>query len=87
MKYFVIYLIIISLISFIIVGIDKRKAINGMYRIPESTIFLFAFLGGSVGVFIGMKKFHHKTKKLKFKIGIPLIIIIQLAIACILYFY
>ena len=61
-------------------GLDKHKAKMGNRRIPENTLFAFAFLGGVVGTIAGMYIFHHKTKKPLFKIGMPLILIIELLI-------
>ena len=61
-------------------GIDKWKAKNFRYRIPEKTLLLIAILGGSIGSFIGMQIFRHKTKHARFAIGIPAIILIQVAI-------
>lgn len=72
------YIIIINLIGFFIMGIDKRKAIKNKWRVPERTLFLIAFLFGSVGILIGMYLFHHKTRHLKFALGIPVILVIQL---------
>ncbi len=61
-------------------GIDKHKAKMGNRRIPENSLFMFAILGGGVGTIIGMYVFHHKTKKLKFTIGMPLILILEILI-------
>ena len=61
-------------------GIDKRKAIKHQYRIPEKTLFLVAILGGSLGGFLGMELFRHKTKHMKFVIGFPAIFLIQAVI-------
>ncbi|MPW25937.1 DUF1294 domain-containing protein [Alkalibaculum sp. M08DMB] len=72
------YIIIANIISFIIMYIDKRRAIKGIYRISEKILFSFAMLGGSLGIIMGMYKFKHKTKKYKFKYGLPIIIIIQI---------
>lgn len=77
MKYLYIWLIIINIITFAFFGIDKKKAIDGKFRISESTLFLLSILGGSLGGFIAMHTFHHKTKKWYFKFGIPLILIAQ----------
>lgn len=77
---FVIYWGIVNLIGFVIMGIDKRKAIKHMWRIPEKTLFLVAVLGGGLGGMLGMKVFRHKTKHMKFVIGFPSIFIIQSAI-------
>ena len=70
------YLLIINIITFIIYGIDKYKSIKHKYRISEKTLIILAILGGSVGAFIGMIVFHHKTKKKKFIITIPIILLI-----------
>ncbi len=70
------YLLIINIITFIIYGIDKYKSIKHKYRISENTLIILAILGGSLGAFFGMIIFHHKTKKKKFIIAIPLILLI-----------
>lgn len=77
MKYLYIWLIIINIITFAVFGIDKKKAIDGKFRISESALFLLSLLGGSLGGFIAIHTFHHKTKKWYFKFGIPLILIAQ----------
>lgn len=76
-KYFFIYILIINLIGFLFMYIDKKRAINHQFRISENTLLLLSVLGGSIGSFIGMYKFRHKTKKKKFTVGIPLIFIIE----------
>ncbi len=80
MKYVVSYLIIINFISFILVAIDKRKAIKNKYRISEKIFFIFSFIGGSLGTLLGMFQFHHKTKKLKFLIGIPILLLFNILV-------
>lgn len=77
-KNFIIYLIIINIIGFFIMWIDKRKAKKGKWRIPENTLFLITLLGGGVGTISGMYTFRHKTKKLKFTIGMPAILILEI---------
>ena len=77
---FIIYLIIINILGFLIMGLDKHKAKMGDRRIPENTLFTFTVLGGGVGTIAGMYVFHHKTKKMKFKIGMPLILIVEILI-------
>lgn len=72
---------IINIVTFIIYGIDKYKAKKGKWRIPENSLIGLAIIGGSIGAYIGMRVWHHKTMHLKFKYGIPLIIIIQLIAA------
>ena len=74
----VIYIILINLIAFLAMFIDKRKAEKNKWRIKESTLLLLAAIGGSVGAIAGMYKFRHKTKKLKFTIGFPTILIVQI---------
>ncbi|MCR5666429.1 MAG: DUF1294 domain-containing protein [Eubacterium sp.] len=81
MKYLICYLIAITMITFFIYGLDKRKARRGRYRISEKTLFVLALIGGSAGALLGMLIFHHKTKKLKFMIGIPLILAAHVALA------
>ena len=81
MKIFIYYLIIINLVGFSIMYIDKHKAINKKYRIPEKNLFLICLMGGSLGLLIGMYKFHHKTKHNKFVYGIPLILILNIIIS------
>lgn len=76
----IVFFVIINLVSFFAMGIDKRRAINHAWRIPEATLFLFAILGGSIGSIIGMKVFRHKTKHWYFVVGMPLILIIQVSI-------
>ena len=78
---FSIYLLLINFVSFSSMGIDKRKAIRKQYRIPEKTLFFLALLGGSIGSILGMRVFRHKTKHLSFCVGMPAILILQLAVA------
>ena len=72
------YLIIINILSFIVMGIDKRNAIKNKYRVSEKSLFILSIFGGSIGTFLAMFTFRHKIRKKAFIIGIPLIIIIQL---------
>ena len=72
----VIYLIVINILGFLVMGLDKHKAKMADRRIPENTLFMFTILGGGVGTIAGMYVFHHKTKKMKFKVGMPLILIL-----------
>lgn len=78
MKYFIYYLIVMSIIGFIQMGIDKKRAIKHRWRIPEATLFLTAFLGAGLGSWIGMYVFHHKTKHTAFVIGMPLIVVFHI---------
>ena len=80
MKYLLIYLLIINLIGFFAMFLDKQKAKRDKWRIPEKTLFLFALIGGSLGTTLGMHLFRHKTKHWYFKFGMPLILLIQLVL-------
>ena len=75
------YLLAVNITSILLYGIDKYKAKKGRWRISEATLLLIAVIGGSIGAWTGMRLWHHKTKHKKFKYGIPLIIIMQVAIA------
>ena len=70
------YLLTINIITFIIYGIDKYKSIKHKYRISENTLIILAILGGSLGALMGMISFHHKTKKKKFTILIPIVLLL-----------
>ena len=74
------YLLAINVVAFIMYGIDKYKAKKAKWRIPEATLLLLAVLGGSIGAWMGMKVWHHKTMHKKFKYGIPAILLIQIAL-------
>ena len=80
MIYFLFYLAVISIIAIILTVSDKRRAVKHKYRIRESVLLLFSALGGSVAMFITMLMIHHKTRHVKFMLGIPLIIVAQLAL-------
>lgn len=84
-KNIVIYLILINLIGFIAMGIDKRKAKKMEWRIPEKTLFLITLFGGGIGTIAGMYAFRHKTKKKYFTIGFPVILVLE--IVCVLYLW
>lgn len=83
-KYFIYYLIVINLIGFITMFWDKRQAKKGRWRTPEKTLFTITFLGGGIGTILGMYLFRHKTKKLRFTIGFPVILISEIVL--IIYF-
>ena len=83
-KNFVIYIIIINIITFLTMFIDKRKAVGGTWRIKESTLFILVLLGGGIGGVAGMNLFRHKTKKPLFRIGFPLILVLEILMAIIL---
>ena len=74
------YILCINAVAFIMYGIDKYKAMKAKWRIPETTLLLLAVLGGSIGTWMGMKVWHHKTMHKKFKYGIPAILLIQIAL-------
>lgn len=75
-----IYLVIINLIAFLLMAMDKSRARKHQWRIPEKTLFLSAILGGSIGAIAGMYTFHHKTRHWHFVIGMPAILIVQIAL-------
>jgi uncharacterized membrane protein YsdA (DUF1294 family) len=77
------FLISLNILTFIVYGVDKWRAAHSRWRIPESTLLGLAVIGGSIGALIGMKVWHHKTKHKKFVLGLPLILIAQLVIVCI----
>ena len=81
-----IYLLCINIFGFLIMGIDKFKAQKGYWRTPEKTIFSITLLGGGIGTILGMYVFRHKTKKMKFTIGLPTILISEIVFA-IYYFF
>ncbi len=85
LKNILIYLVIINLITFLVMWVDKKKAKWGKWRIQEKTLFILCAIGGSIGGIAGMYTFRHKTKKMRFKVGFPLILIIQ--IMCIIAFF
>lgn len=80
MYLFLLYITLLNLLGLTLMYIDKIKAINNEWRISENTLMLVSILGGSVGSYLGMKLFRHKTKHAKFSIGVPVIIFIQLFI-------
>lgn len=74
------YLVLVNAAAFLLMLADKRKARKGVWRIPESTLLGVAFFGGSIGAIAGMYVFRHKTRHIRFSLGLPLILIIQLLI-------
>lgn len=79
-SYLAYYLLGINAVTFIVYGIDKYKAKKAKWRISEATLLLQAILGGSIGAWMGMKVWHHKTMHKKFKYGIPVILLIQITL-------
>lgn len=84
-KLLIIYLIIMNVIGLVVMGIDKYRAIRDKWRIPEKTLFLVSLLGGSIGTWFGMYAFRHKTKHWYFVLGMPAILIAQIALAAWMY--
>ena len=81
MKYLLIYLLIVNALGFLLMLVDKWKAKHNRWRIPEATLMGVAALGGSVGSLIGMYTVRHKTRHIKFTLGIPVILVAQIALA------
>ena len=81
MEEIICYLLAVNIVTFLLYGIDKYKAKKGKWRISEATLLTMAAIGGSIGAWAGMRLWHHKTMHKKFKYGIPVIIILQLALA------
>ena len=71
------YLVIVNLLGFAVMGIDKQRAIRGAWRISEASLFLTALVGGSLGCTLGMHYFHHKTKHWYFRYGMPAIFLAE----------
>ena len=74
------YLIVINILTFAVYGIDKWKARQGSWRISEATLLMLAVIGGTIGALLGMQVWRHKTMHLKFKYGLPLILLAQIAL-------
>jgi uncharacterized membrane protein YsdA (DUF1294 family) len=81
---FLYYLIAINVVTFLVYGVDKVKAKRGSWRISEATLLILAVVGGSIGALFGMKVWHHKTLHKKFKYGLPLILLAQIALIALL---
>ena len=75
-----IYLIVVNIIGFLSMGVDKFKAQKNFWRIKEKTLFIIAVIGGSIGSIIGMYTFRHKTKHMSFVIGMPIILTVQVVV-------
>ncbi len=73
------YLLAINVLTFIVYGVDKWKARHGRWRVPEATLLGLAAVGGSVGAWLAMQLFRHKTQKKKFRYGVPVLFVLQLA--------
>ena len=81
MEEIICFLLAINIATFLLYGIDKYKAKKNQWRISEATLLTMAAIGGSIGAWVGMRIWHHKTMHKKFKYGIPIIIILQVALA------
>lgn len=79
------YVAAVNVVTFFIYGLDKSKAKAGQWRIPEAHLIFLAVIGGSVGALLGMRVFHHKTRKPKFYIGVPAILIVQIILICFMF--
>ena len=81
----IIYILIgINVLTFFVYGWDKWKAKHGKWRISEATLLMLALVGGTIGALLGMQVWHHKTMHLKFKYGLPLILLAQIALIALL---
>lgn len=87
MEYAAIWLICANLAGLLAMGSDKRKAIDGKRRIPEKTLFLLALFGGSIGVWAGMYLFRHKTRHIRFVLGIPFLLLLQAAALYMIFYH
>lgn len=83
-EYIIIYLLAVNIVAFLLYGLDKQKARMNRWRISERVLIMAAVAGGSVGAYAGMKMFSHKTKKPKFYLGVPVIILLQTVLGIIL---
>ena len=80
------YILLVNLGGFIAFGIDKKRSVRSKWRIPETTLMTFALMGGSIGCFFGMRIFRHKTQKPLFFIGVPVILLLQVLFAVVLFY-
>lgn len=75
------WLALVNAVGFLLMGVDKHRAVQGAWRIPERTLLLTALLGGTPGVFLGMRAFRHKTRHWQFRYGLPVLLALQVAAA------
>lgn len=88
MEWLLLILLLTNLFAFVLMGIDKRRAVRGRWRIPERVLLLACVPFSAPGGLLGMKTFHHKTKKLKFSIGVPALLIAQcIAVGALFYLF
>ena len=83
-SFLIIYFVIINIVGFALMGIDKRKAIKRTFRIPEATLFIVALIGGSIGSILGMQVFRHKTRHWYFAFGMTAILVVQIVLLVLL---
>ena len=83
-QFMIAYLCIINIIGFAIMGVDKKRAIRGAWRISEASLFFTALIGGALGTTLGMEYYRHKTKHRYFKLGMPAILLCQVVVLGIL---
>lgn len=84
LKIALVYLVLINVLGFAQMGLDKRRARKEKWRVPEARLFLVALLGGSLGSWLGMQVFHHKTKHITFVVGMPAILLMQIIVTAVL---
>lgn len=87
MEIIIVYLVIINVITFFLYGSDKHRAKQDRWRIPERVLIMVAIVGGTIGAMAGMKVFHHKTRKPKFALGVPVIFLLQVAAVSYILFF
>ena len=85
LKVIICYFFLLNFVSFLFMASDKRKAKKGKWRIAEKTLFGLAIFGGSLGIYLGMHLLHHKTRKPMFRFGIPVILLLQIIIAVVVF--
>ena len=82
-----IYLAAMNVVTFFLYGIDKLKAKKSKWRVKEATLIWMSVFGGSIGAWLGMKSWHHKTQHKKFKYGVPLILLAQISLIGLIWYY
>lgn len=85
-RFFIVYILTVNLLTLILFGIDKRRAVRGKWRIRESTLLGLSFIGGAAGGLSAMYLFRHKTRKMRFRLGVPLMLFAQAAIGIWIWF-
>ncbi len=82
--FILLYIVIINIVGFAAMGLDKRKAVKHLWRTPESVLFTIAIIGGSIGSILGMQLFRHKTRTWTFVYGMPAILVVQVILVLVL---